>query len=107
VLFRLLCGTEYHNISRRSWSQPVVLVRAPVIQDGSLWVVLVDTISETGNLSTSRSLPHLLDLFLLSELVFSYCVTQSQKIRDPNKNKLHFVFDDKVVMSTLYFIQNA
>jgi len=32
---------------------------------------------------------------------------QSQKIRDPNKNKLHVVFDDKVVMSTLYFIQNA
>ena len=74
MLFRLLCGTEYRNISRRSWSQPVVLVRAPVIQDGSLWVVLVDTISETGNLSTSRSLPHLLDLFLLSELFFSYCV---------------------------------
>ena len=74
MLFRLLCGTEYHNISRRSWSQPVVLVRAPVIQDGSLWVALVDTISDTGNLSTSINFPHLLDLFLLSELVFSYCV---------------------------------
>ena len=53
MFFRLVCGTEYHNLSRRSWSQPVVLVRAPVVQDGSLWVVLVDTISETGNLSTS------------------------------------------------------
>ena len=74
MLFRLLCGTEYHNISRRSWSQPVVLVRAPVVQDGSLWVVLVDTISETGNLSISRNLPHILDLFLLSGLFFSYCV---------------------------------
>ena len=71
MFFQLVCGTEYHNLSRRSWSQPVVLARAPVVQDGFLWVVLVDTISETGNLSTSRNLPHLLDLFLL---FFSYCV---------------------------------
>lgn len=74
MFFQLVCGTEYHNLSRRSWSQPVVLARAPVVQDGFLWVVLVDTISETGNLSTSRNLPHILDLFLLSELFFSYCV---------------------------------
>ena len=32
---------------------------------------------------------------------------QSQKSREPNKNTLHFVFDDKVVMSTLYFIQHT
>ena len=64
-----MCSSSWYvgqNI-KRSWSQSVVLVRAPVVQDGSLWVVLVDTISETGNLSTSRSLPHLLDLFLLSD----------------------------------------
>ena len=74
MFFRLVCGTEYHNLSRRSWSQPVVLARAPVVQDDSVWVVLVDTISEIGNLSTSRNVPHLLDLFLLSEFFFSYCV---------------------------------
>jgi hypothetical protein len=51
MFFRFVCGTEYHNLSRRSWSQSVVLVRVPVVQDGYLWAALVDAISETGNLS--------------------------------------------------------